>query len=247
LTRKGIPGRNRERHRERHRAIIFANGSLTDPEAARAVIRADDLLIAADGGADYCRRLGLRPHILVGDLDSVTAEQAVALEAAGTKMIRHPARKNETDLELALDHALGEGFADILILAGLGGRWDQTLANLLLPFRSAARAASGGSNDPPNARPNIRLLEGLQEIIALCGPAVVHLDGKPGDIVSLIPVGGDARGVSTSGLEYPLHDEALRFGATRGVSNVLVESQADISVAEGFLICVIIRKTNSSN
>jgi len=225
------------------RAVIFANGELADQEAARTVIQADDLLIAVDGGVKHCRALGLRPHALIGDLDSVSPDDVAALEATGTRLLRYPARKNETDLELALDYAIAQNATDILILGGLGGHWDQTLANLLLPFR----APSGGSGDPPRAWPGIRLRDGNQEIIALRGPAAIHIGGGPGDIVSLIPIGGDAHGVRTAGLEYPLYDETLTFGATRGISNVLAESQATVSFVGGFLICVIIRQNTTAN
>jgi len=225
------------------RAVIFANGELTDLQATRAVIQPDALLIAADGGAEHCRALGLKPHALIGDLDSASPQHVAALEATGTRIFRYPARKNETDLELALDYAIAQNATDILILGGLGGRWDQTLANLLLPFR----ATSGGSGDPPRAWPSIRLLDGNQEIIALRGPAAIHIGGGPGDLVSLIPIGGDARGLTTIGLEYPLHAETLTFGATRGISNVMTRSQASVSLAEGFLICVVINQNTTAN
>ena len=229
-----------------NRVIIVANGQLPDLEAARAVVQPTDTIIAADGGAEHCRVLGVVPYILIGDFDSLSPADLVTLEAAGTRIIRHPARKDQTDLELALDHALGEGASDIVILGGLGGRWDQTFANLLLLVRSNgfSRAAEAHAATT-NVR--VRLLDGPQEITALRGPGELSLNGEVGNTVSLIPIGGDARGITTSGLEYPLHDEMLSFGSTRGISNVMMERGATVSLAEGLLICTVIRQNTTTN
>lgn len=213
-----------------NRVIIFANGELSDPQAARAAVQPTDTIIAADGGAEHCRALGVLPHILIGDFDSLSPPDLATLEAAGTRIIRHPARKDQTDLELALDYALAEGADDVIILGALGGRWDQTLANVLLLALPALASA------------RIRLLDGNQEIGLLRGPGKLTLAGNAGDTVSLIPIGGDARGITTSGLEYPLHGETLNFGSTRGISNVMMERQATVALAEGLLVCILIRQ-----
>ena len=213
------------------RAVIFANGLLGNLESARQVLRPDDILIAADGGARHCRRLGLTPHFIVGDFDSLEPAELLTFQDAGVAVIRHPARKDFTDLELALRHARSLGVAEILILGGLGARWDQTLANLLLP--AAKEFASV----------HIRLLDGAQEVFLLRGGESAQVRGSPGDTVSLIPLGGDAQGVRTSGLEYPLAGDTLVFGATRGVSNVLMGETAAIQLERGLLLCVVIHGT----
>jgi thiamine pyrophosphokinase len=210
------------------RAIIFANGPVSDLDAARAVLRPGDRLIAADGGLRHLRALGLRPEVLVGDLDSVEAGEAAALEAAGVEVQRYPARKDETDLELALRLAMADGAAEVLILGALGGRWDQTLANLLLLAHPDYRAR------------RVRLLDGWQQVYLAQGEAVI--EGEPGDTVSLVPLGGDALGVTTTGLEYPLEAGRLPFGGTLGISNVLVGSTATVRVAQGLVAVVVIRK-----
>lgn len=226
------------------RVIIFANGELADLQSARAVIQPTDTLVAADGGAKHCHTLGVVPHILIGDFDSLAPADLAALEAAGTRILRHPARKDQTDLELALDFALAEGASDIVILGGLGGRWDQTFANLLLLVRSNgfSRAAEAATT---NAR--VHLLDGAQEISLLRGPGELTLSGNAGDTVSLIPIGGDAHGITTSGLDYPLRGETLNFGSTRGVSNVMMERETTVSLVEGLLICTVIRQNTTTN
>jgi thiamine pyrophosphokinase len=206
------------------RAIIIANGELRDPSDARTLVKTEDLLIAADGGARHCRRLGLIPHIVVGDLDSLTPEERAALERAGTRFEIHPAHKDETDLELALQAAMREGARDVVILAALGGRWDQTLANMLLLAH------------PDFATLTLRLADGPDTLWIVRDQATVR--GARGDTLSLMPLAGDAEGVTLSGLEYPLNDGTLRFGYTTGISNVLTASEATITVRRGVLLAV---------
>jgi thiamine pyrophosphokinase len=208
------------------RTIIFANGLLTDPASARAAMGAADRLIAADGGLHHLLALGLRPHVLIGDLDSVEPAEAQTTEVSGTRIERFPPRKDQTDLELAVRLACAEGATDILIFGALGARWDQTLANLLLLAH-------------PDFRPvRLRLVDGAQQIYLIQGQAVI--EGRPGDTVSLISLQGDAHGVTTHGLEYPLDRGSLAFGSTLGVSNVLLGSQARVTVEEGLVACVVI-------
>jgi thiamine pyrophosphokinase len=210
------------------RAIIFANGILTDPAQARAVVQPGDLIIAADGGARHLQALQLTPEALIGDFDSLSAEELAALESSGAQVIRHPARKDYTDLELALEYALARGASQVQILAALGNRWDQTLANLLL---AGSERFSGAQ---------INLLDGPQELHLLRAGQTITLHGQPGDTLSLIPLAGDAHGITTHDLEYSLKRETLGFGSTRGISNVLLGSSARVELGEGMLVCVVI-------
>ena len=213
---------------EHRRAVIFANGVLDHPDAARSLVQPEDLLVAADGGARLCRQLGLSPRILIGDFDSLEAGELADFAAQGTEIIRHPQRKDYTDLELALRHVRTLGIQDVVVIAALGARWDQTLANLLLP----------AAGDLAGMR--IRLVDGPQEVMLLRAGEELHLSGQPGDTVSLIPLGGDAQGVTTENLEYPLHAETLYFGATRGLSNMLLGEAARVKLDGGLLLCVVI-------
>jgi len=207
------------------RAIIIANGIIEDPEGARALLRPADTIIAADGGAAHCRRLGITPALIVGDMDSLNPEDALYWSQQGVQFIRHDRRKDETDLELALLRAQGLGRKEALVLGGLGGHWDQTFANLLLPA--------------------YHLLEELRVTFWHNGLWIYlvrnrrDIQGKAGQTVSLIPIGGDVQGVSTQGLEWQLEDETLTFGATRGVSNVLAADTATVQVKKGFLLCFV--------
>lgn len=211
------------------RAIIFANGTFDDGQRARALTRDDDLIVAVNGGTRYALAAGVDPQVVVGDLDSLSDEERHRLQHGDAEVVPFPPRKDQTDLELALHHVLAKGADEIVVLAALGGRLDQTVANILLLTL------------PQLAACDARLVQGEQETFVIRGRA--RIDGRRGDTVSLIPLGGDAAGVTTAGLEYALDDETLDFGPARGVSNVLMESTATVHVRRGLLLCVVTHHT----
>ena len=213
------------------RAIIFANGQLSGPPS----LQPEDLIIAVDGGSQHCLRLGIHPQVVIGDFDSVGADELETLRAQGAEIIAYPARKDYTDLELALLEAQKRGATQVLLLAALGMRWDQSLANLLLP------AAFPGLR--------ISLVDGPQEISFIHPGETLEITGRAGDTVSLIPLGGDAEGITTHGLEYPLKAETLRLGSTRGISNVLLHQpsaadKASVKLDAGLLLCAVIHQAD---
>lgn len=206
------------------RALIFANGELVDFAAVGRYLQPEDLLVAADGGLHHLARLGLRPHWLVGDLDSVSPEEVRSLELAGVRIQRYPVDKDETDLELALMTVVSAGYRTIRVIAALGGRLDQTLGNLFL------------LQLPELADCDVRLEDGRQEVVLI--RRQVELSGQPGDTLSLLPVGGPADGIWTEGLRYPLHGETLRPERTRGISNVFLGERAQVRLEQGALLCI---------
>lgn len=208
------------------RAIIFINGVIAEYGPLRDVVRADDLLIAADGGARHALALGHTPHILVGDLDSVEAETVELLRARGTTIERHPAAKDQTDLELAIERAVREGAEEVILLGATGGRLDQTLANLLI-------LAQRDWGIP------VQLLEGDQSAMLLRGPATLAVEGVPGSTLSVIPLSPQVTGIRYTGLEYPLENATLELGSTRGISNVLRSASATVQIDSGLLLVVV--------
>jgi thiamine pyrophosphokinase len=209
------------------RAIVVANGELENPARLKARLAgwAEARVIAADGGLRNCRKLGLVPETIVGDFDSIDPAEIPQLQKAGVQLLRRPRQKDETDLELALFRAHELGIAQVVILGALGGRLDMSLANLLLLAH------------PRLAELEIRLWSSDQTAWLLRPPGD-ELAGQPGDLLSLIPLAGDASGVVTEGLEYPLRGETLHFGLPRGVSNVLSASSARVQVQTGLLFAV---------
>ena len=197
--------------------IIFANGEL--PETGIA-LPPDAVVIAADGGARHCLSLGITPKVVIGDFDSLSPAETAALEARGAQLIRYPAEKDETDLELALDYAIAAGAAEITLYALLGGRWDMSFANLLL---LAAPRFDGL---------RFRISAGETAVHILRGGETLTLRGSPGETVSLVPL-SDLHGLTYRGLKWPLSNADLPFGTPRGVSNVLLGERAEISLAAG--------------
>lgn len=206
-------------------AIVFANGDFVPPPDLDARLAAADLIIAADGGAQHCRALGLRPDVIIGDLDSLDPNMRADWEAQGVNIISHPPEKDQTDLELALLHSKEARAEKITVLGGLGRRWDHSIANLLL----AAHFQFDGTE--------ILFLHGQQRLLVT--KRQLRLPAAVAERVSLLPVGGDAKGVVTHGLKYPLNGETLFFGGSRGVSNVVVSADAEVNLKSGILLCVV--------
>ncbi|MBW2591869.1 MAG: thiamine diphosphokinase [Deltaproteobacteria bacterium] len=211
------------------RSVIFANGVLNHSGNALKLLNPRDLIIAADGGAGHCLAMGIKPGVAIGDFDSLSPDHLNRLKETGTEIIRHPVRKDFTDLELALKLAVDRGADEILILGALGRRWDMTIANI---FMLAA---------PILVQTQVRIVDDFQEIILLCEMKPHSIHGRAGDTLSLVPLSEDVQGITLGGLEYPLQDDILKFGATRGISNVLVNDTATIYFKQGQLLCILTR------
>lgn len=207
-----------------NRVIILANGELPDIEKARSLIQQDDFVICADGGTRHAMTLDLRPDLVIGDMDSAEKEQLHKYREAGVEIELYPRDKNETDLELAINHAIERNPKQIIVTAALGGRLDQTLANIAL------------LGDARHASLDIRIDDGLEEIF-LCRDQV-EVYGRSGDIVSLIPWQGAVSEVQTKDLKWPLRKETLYPEKTRGISNELIAGTASISIGSGLLLIV---------
>lgn len=168
--------------------------------------------------------MGRVPDLVVGDLDSVSADGLAWAEANGAVIDRHAAAKDATDLELALQAGLASG-ADRLVVAGIGGgRFDHLLANVaVLADTRYADAA-------------------VDAHVGTATIAVVHssrrLEGDPHELISLVPIHGDAEGVTTDGLGYPLTDATLRSASSRGVSNYFLDGEASVELSTGTLLAI---------
>jgi thiamine pyrophosphokinase len=206
------------------RVVILVNGHIPDLEQARRLIRPGDIILAADGGTRHALALGLVPSLVIGDLDSLTEDDRCTLEAAHTEIRRYPPNKDETDLELALHYSVETGFDEILIVAALGDRLDQTLGNLDLLTGSSLAGLDVRVDDGPEQAWFVR--------------TNTMVEGSPGDIISLIPWGGEVTGITTDGLLWPLRDETLHPHKTRGLSNELLGDSASISLKSGLLLVV---------
>lgn len=211
------------------RVLIVANGMGRARRQLQLLARSADLVVAVDGGADIAARAGVDPHVLIGDMDSVTPATRAHLEAHGTDVREVPAEKDQTDSELALEMAARQGASEVWLAAALGGRVDHAVANLLLLFLARQLGV------------RLCLVDGRSEAYLAGGPFV--LDARVGDLVSLIPLTPLVEGIKTVGLRYPLRDEPLVRGATRGISNVVVARPAGLeAVGAGDLLLVHTRQ-----
>ncbi len=207
------------------RAVVFVNGDIADYAALARWLRKEDYLIAADGGARHMEILGLSPAVIVGDLDSIDPSLLLRMQEEGADVEQHPAAKDATDLELAIARAVRDGATEILLLGAVGGRLDQTIANLLILAQK-------------NWAVPLTIAEGDQLARVLRGRQSVTLSGPTGGYVSAVALSEEVTGVTYRGLEYPLENATLRLGSTRGVSNTLVSSPAQVSIESGILLVI---------
>ena len=205
------------------RAVVVAHGDVLASD--RAVIGAQDYVVAADGGAFALERWKLLPHLIVGDMDSLGDAGVERMARKGIAVAKFSAAKDESDLELAVAQAIEAGATEIVLLGALGGdRLDHETANLLLLA------------DPGYDGVRLEARRGALRIRPIRGNGSLSLAGPVGALVTLLPVNGDAEGVTTEGLRFPLRDETLRFGRARGLSNEVASLPATVTVRKGSLL-----------
>lgn len=208
--------------------LIIANGEYTDHIALRRLVPRDPYVVCADGGVGLAFALGLVPHVVIGDQDSINEGLVEHLAQLGTAFVKFPAEKDATDMELALDHLAGMGFTDITMMGALGGRLDHEITNISL----LVKAVRFGQR--------ARIVDERHEVFATAGE--VHIYGEPNDVVSLISLTPETRGIYTSGLKYALAGGTLSLGSSLGNSNVMLGSEAHVTVGEGILLVVHARR-----
>jgi thiamine pyrophosphokinase len=203
--------------------VVLVGGDPVEPDARRP-LPSGATVIAADSGLAAAEVLGLDVDLVVGDLDSVAPADLAMAVGAGIPIDQHPVDKDRTDLAIALDAALAYAPARVVAVGGAGGRLDHLLGNAQVLASDAYR--------------DLRITWHV-------GPATItvvrdqaELAGAPGELVSLLPVHGDAHGVTTDGLRFPLRDEPLPAGTTRGISNQFVGERASVAVTRGVVLAI---------
>ena len=206
------------------RIVIVANAPVIPDRRLGACIDDADYLIAADGGGLVLTALGRAPQLLIGDLDSIDEASLLFFAAAESEIQRFPREKDETDLELALQAAVSLGAHAIDLFCVLGGRWDHTLATIAM------------LSMPMLANIHVRIYAEQQRIELIRTAAVIH--GTVGEVVSLLPLTPTVNGITTTGLAYPLRDATLYMDHSRGVSNVLTDAEAHVTITDGLLLLI---------
>ncbi len=218
------------------RALVVADGDVD--QALLAELAAADplpLLIAADGGAARVAEAGLRPDLVVGDLDSIAADERADLEAAGVELSVADPDKDESDMELCLLAALEAGATAITVLGALGlVRPEHSVANLLLladPRFDGIDLVLAGRGSR------------ITRMGTRAGPGAIEIEGDAGDFLSLFPLDATAEGVSTVGLRFALAEETLAQGPSRGLSNELLARRARVTSRRGCLLVIHTRRS----
>jgi len=216
-------------------ALVLVLGGGPLPPGAGTLVPPDAVVVAADSGVDAALDAGIHVHHVVGDLDSASGAAVAAAEASGATIHRHLADKDATDAELALDLLLDLVGVDLtaeprrstlLVLGSAGGRLDHLLADV--HSLASARLAQ--------VEVTARFGEAVLTVVRPDRPR--RITGSAGEQVSILPIGGLARGVTTTFLRWPLVDADLVAGTTRGVSNELLGDEAVVSVGNGIVVVI---------
>jgi thiamine pyrophosphokinase len=212
-------------------ALIFIGGN--SPESSvRDLLPEAGLVIAADSGWEHATALGYQPDLLIGDMDSIRPEHLVEAHASDAEIIEHPTDKDFTDTELALQLARKFDYRHIHLVSGGGDRFDHLLAmvhSLVSHADDATMSAHIGDN----------------YVLIVTPREAAQLELPIGSTVSLIPLGGNAKGVTTTGLQWELKRDTLHSFASRGVSNIATSPDVRISLRTGAL--AIISTLNKGN
>ncbi len=207
------------------RCVIFTGGKLEDSLLVRSAITKADAIFAADSGAEKALSYNVVPEVVVGDFDSLPKKTWKVLQKKGSKIISFKQEKNETDTELALQLAIKKGATEITLLGGVfGSRLDHILANVFLGLFYK--------------KVQMTFVSGKTTAQIIHGPTKITLSGKKADVVSLLPLVGNAEGIDLQGLYYPLKNGTLVLGKPKGMSNVFTAKEASISVKKGALLIV---------
>ncbi|NLN60386.1 MAG: thiamine diphosphokinase [Deltaproteobacteria bacterium] len=206
--------------------FIVSGGPLEDLLYLRRRLREANPaeVVCADGGARHMLALGMTPQTVIGDMDSLSAAQFEDLQAKGCRVLKHPARKDETDTELALHYAMALKPDEIEIHGALGGRIDHTLANISL-LVCAARAGV-----------RTRIVDATMEMFVIS--EACEMRGRSGEIVSLFPMTTEVRGLTLKGFEYPLEEASMELGKPYGISNRMLHGRGTVTLSSGYLLIV---------
>ncbi len=209
------------------KCIIIGAGDLT---IGQINVAEEDLVIAVDGGLGYCGLLGVEPDLIVGDFDSVTEQEAAAIvaleEQIPERILRLPVEKDDTDMLAALKVGLERGYEDFRIYAGMGGRFDHSLANVQCLLYLKNRGAVG------------YLVDGSGMTLVIKNEEIRFKKGLEG-YLSLFALSENVKDVSIRGMKYPLEGAVITNDFPIGISNEFIDEEAVISVGEGSLVCCI--------
>lgn len=202
-------------------AIIFANGNRSDISEVKNKMKPHDLVICADGGARAALKAGIVPNVIIGDFDSFYLSKQNFSKYKNIQCFKYPNRKDLSDIELSISYAIRNKINKIVVFGILGNRIDHLIANIFL-MKSITEKFP---------KINLIIIEGKQLLYFFTKK--IYIEGKAGDLISIIPWQDSLKGIKTQGLEYILVNGSLYFGTTKGTSNVMTQSSATVSIKKG--------------
>ncbi|MBX3077442.1 thiamine diphosphokinase [Candidatus Obscuribacterales bacterium] len=208
------------------RVFIIANGQADFPFSFPSLISSNDIVICADGGSNHAAELGVKPAIVIGDMDSVAPELLLQYQQGGVDIRRFPKDKDASDLELCLEAAVGFNPTEITCICVLGNREDHSLTNTFLLARYASR----------NNKVTMLGSNWQAQFITKQHPR--EFTGTPGDIVSLMPMTATVAGVTIEGVKWPLENAELAWGSSHTVSNEFAQTHVSIKITTGLILAI---------
>lgn len=212
------------------KCIIFANGEYGDLKFYKNLLKEVDFVICSDGGANYAYMMGIIPDLIVGDLDSIQADVKKFMQQKNVDFKTFPTHKDFTDTQLAVSIAEEMGAKEIILLGTMGKRLDHTLSNLYCAMEAVERG--------------IKIEHVSPECRVYIVNNILEIKGDRGDIVSVLPLTEEAKGVNERGFDYLLDNVILEKRNPYAVSNVISGSTAEISLNEGILLVIHYPKTS---
>ncbi len=204
--------------------VVALAGEIHDSPLLRSALNGAGLIVAADSGANRLRGLGVLPHVVIGDLDSLAGDDLFHLRSVGVEFEPHPDPEQRTDGDVAIEYALKRGSSSVVVVGLFGGpRYDHAVANLYLLTHPILRQIPTWTVD------------GWTAVTVLNGDGVsqAHFRGHVGDYVSITAVSETVEGITTVGLKWPLSNATFTRGLNEGTSNELIHERAMIQISEG--------------
>jgi thiamine pyrophosphokinase len=205
--------------------LIVSGGDAPDPAFLRARAEKARMIIAADRGAQYCLDAGVKPDLVVGDMDSISPDAFEEVKRSGIPLEKYSSEKDETDTGLALDTAIRNGAGSVEMIACIGDRFDHGLANIHLLNAARLRGVDASILSPSY---RIFLVD-----------SGIEIEGVQGAVLSLLPLTTEVRGITLAGFKWPLKEAVMKVGDSYGISNRVTAQKARIHVREGVLVAVL--------
>ena len=212
-------------------ALLFCHGEIFNYENCKRYLNKYGIVICCDGGLRHAHNLQITPSYIIGDMDSVDCALLQQYRQNKVKIIEHPKEKETTDSALGLDLAIRLGATEVVIMGGIGSRFDHSVANMFLLLTALQKNVTA-------------VLVGENNIVYLIDSSIT-LASAEGTTVSLIPLTPHVHGITTEGLKYPLCNETLSLGSTRGISNVMLDKNARVKIQQGLLAIVLEQHTDA--